>query len=145
MGWFDGKVAVVTGAGGGLGRAHARLLAAEGAKVVVNDYGGDSSGHRGSGAMAIAVVDEIVAAGGEAVADSSDVALEGELVIRTALDVFGAVQLIVNNAGISGGGTIESIRVEDFDRMLEIHLGGTIAVTRAAWPFLRARRGMGGS
>ncbi len=139
MGWFDGKVAVVTGAGGGLGRAHARLLAAEGAKVVVNDYGGDSSGNRGSGAMAAAVVDEIVAAGGEAVPDSSDVGLEGEQVIRTALDAFGAVHLLVNNAGISGGGTIESIPVEEFDRMLEIHLGGTIAVTRAAWPHLRSQ------
>jgi NAD(P)-dependent dehydrogenase (short-subunit alcohol dehydrogenase family) len=137
MGWFDGKVAVVTGAGGGLGRAHALLLAAEGAKVVVNDYGGDSSGNRGGSAMAAAVVDQIIAAGGEAVADSSDVALEGDQVIRTAIDAFGAVHLLINNAGIAGGGTIESIPVEDFDRMVAIHLGGTLAVTRAAWPHLR--------
>ena len=113
---------------------------AEGAKVVVNDYGGDSSGHRGSGAMAIAVVDEIVEPAERAgPTDSSDVALEGELVIRIRVDGFGAVQPIVNNAGISGGGTIESIRVEDFDRM-EIHLGDHRRDPRRGVSF-----GMGGS
>jgi NAD(P)-dependent dehydrogenase (short-subunit alcohol dehydrogenase family) len=137
MGYFDGKVAVVTGAGGGLGRAHAMLLASEGAKVVVNDYGGDSGGNRGDSAMAESVVEEITAAGGEAVADSSDVALEGGQVIRTAVEAFGMVHLLINNAGIAGGGTIDSIPVEAFDRMLAIHLGGTLAVTRAAWPYLR--------
>lgn len=137
MGWFEGKVAVVTGAGSGLGRAYAHLLAAEGARVVVNDYGGDTRGTRGGSTLADAVVAEIVAAGGEAVADASDVAVEGEQVVATALEAFGSVHLVVNNAGIAGGGTIETIPPAEFDRMVAIHLGGTLAVTRAAWPHLR--------
>jgi len=137
MGRFDGQVVAVTGAGGGLGRAHALLLAGEGAKVVVNDYGGDSHGTPGTSAMADAVVAEITAAGGEAVADTHDVAVAGGEIVRTALDAFGALHAIVNNAGISGGGTLETIAVADYDRMLAIHLGGTLAVCRAAWPVFR--------
>ncbi len=137
MGRFDGQVAVVTGAGGGLGRTHALLLAAEGARVVVNDYGGDSHGTPGTSAMADAVVEEIRAAGGEAVADAHDVAIEGAAVVQTAIEAFGAVHVVVNNAGIAGGGAIDAIPPADFDRMLAIHLGGTLAVIRAAWPLLR--------
>ena len=137
MARFSGQVAIVTGAGGGIGRAHALLLGREGASVVVNDYGGDSSGNRGTSAAAQAVVDEIVAAGGKAVADSHDVSIEGPDIVQTAVDSFGGVHLIVNNAGIASGGSIDEIPVADFDRMLAIHLGGTIAVCRAAWPILR--------
>jgi NAD(P)-dependent dehydrogenase (short-subunit alcohol dehydrogenase family) len=137
MGRFDGQVAIVTGAGGGLGREHALLLAAEGASVVVNDYGGDTTGHGASTDAAAAVVAEIVAAGGRAVADSHDVATHGATVVATALEAYGGVHLVVCNAGIAGGGELHEIAPADFDRMVAIHLGGTVAVTRAAWPVLR--------
>lgn len=139
MGRFDDQVVVVTGAGGGIGRAHALLLASEGARVVVNDYGGDSHGTPGTSEMADAVVAQIHAAGGEAVADAHDVALDGAAVVQAALDAFGELHAVVNNAGIAGGGDIDTIPVEDYDRMLAIHLGGTIAVCRAAWPVFRAQ------
>jgi NAD(P)-dependent dehydrogenase (short-subunit alcohol dehydrogenase family) len=138
-GRFDGKVAVVTGAGGGIGREHALLLAREGAKVVVNDYGGDTRGSGSSTAPAEEVVAEINEAGGTAVADSHDVALDGAAVVATAVDAFGGVHLVVNNAGIAGGGDLDEISPDDFDRMIAIHLGGTVAVCRAAWPILRAQ------
>lgn len=134
---FDGQVAIVTGAGGGLGREHALLLASEGAAVVVNDYGGDSHGNPGTSAMADAVVDEIRSAGGRAVADGHDVATGGAEIVSTALEAFGGLHVVVNNAGISGGGTLETIPVDAYDRMLAIHLGGTLAVSRAAWPVMR--------
>jgi NAD(P)-dependent dehydrogenase (short-subunit alcohol dehydrogenase family) len=137
MSTFEGQVVIVTGAGGGLGRAYAHLLASEGAKVVVNDYGGDSRGNPGTSVMADTVVAEITAAGGTAVADTHDVSLEGDAIVQTALDAFDGLHAIVNNAGIAGGGTLDTIPVDDFDRMLAIHLGGTIAVCRAAWPVLR--------
>jgi NAD(P)-dependent dehydrogenase (short-subunit alcohol dehydrogenase family) len=139
MARFSGQVAIVTGAGGGIGRAHALLLGQQGASVVVNDYGGDSSGNRGTSASAQAVVDEIVAAGGTAIADSHDVSIEGADIVQTALDSFGGIHLIVNNAGIASGGQIDEIPAADFDRMQAIHLGGTVAVCRAAWPVLRAQ------
>jgi NAD(P)-dependent dehydrogenase (short-subunit alcohol dehydrogenase family) len=138
-GRFEGKVAVVTGAGGGIGREHALLLAREGAKVVVNDYGGDTRGGGGSSAPAEKVVAEINEAGGSAVADSHDVAHDGEAVVTTAVDAFGGVHLVVNNAGIAGGGDLDEIAPDDFDRMIAIHLGGTVAVCRAAWPIMRAQ------
>ncbi|HEX7096014.1 MAG TPA: SDR family NAD(P)-dependent oxidoreductase [Acidimicrobiales bacterium] len=137
MGQLDGNVVIVTGAGGGIGRAHALLFAREGAKVVVNDYGGDSKGNRGTSEMADKVVAEITAAGGTAVADANDVATDGAAVVQTALDAFGELHCIVNNAGISGGGDIDEIAPADFDRMLAIHLGGAVAICRAAWPILR--------
>ncbi len=139
MGHFDGQIAIVTGGGGGLGREYALLLAAEGAKVVVNDYGGDSRGTPGTSAMADEVVAEIQNAGGQAVADGRDVALAAADIVRTALEAFGGLHIVVNNAGIAGGGTLETIPAEDFDRMVAIHLGGTLGVSRAAWPILRAQ------
>lgn len=134
---FDDQVVVVTGAGGGLGRAHALLLASQGARVVVNDYGGDQHGARGTSEMAERVVAEIAALGGEAVADASDVALEPAAVVQRALDTWGALHAVVNNAGIANGGTIETLPAADFDRLVDIHLGGTVGVCRAAWPIFR--------
>ena len=98
---FDGRVAIVTGAGGGLGRAHALLLAAEGAAVVVNDYGGDSHGNAGTTAMADRVVAEITAAGGVAVADGHDVATDGAAIVERALDEFGGLHIVVNTSSAS--------------------------------------------
>jgi NAD(P)-dependent dehydrogenase (short-subunit alcohol dehydrogenase family) len=137
VGHLDDKVVIVTGAGGGIGRAHALLFAREGAQVVVNDYGGDSKGHAGTSEAAERVVAEISAAGGSAVADAHDVSVDGAAVVRTALDAFGGLHGVVNNAGIANGGTIEDMPVADFQRMIDIHLGGTVAVTRAAWPIMR--------
>jgi NAD(P)-dependent dehydrogenase (short-subunit alcohol dehydrogenase family) len=137
MGRFDGQVAVVTGAGGGIGREHALLLATEGASVVVNDYGGDWHGNGRSPDRAEQVVKEITEAGGSAVADAHDVAVDGPAVVATAVEAFGGLHLVVNNAGISGGGTIDQIDDPTFRRMLDIHVGGTVAVCRAAWPILR--------
>jgi len=140
MGRFDGQVAVVTGAGGGLGRTYALLLAAEGASVVVNDYGGDTRGGAvGTSPMAEAVVDEIRAAGGIATADASDVATDAAAIVERAIAEFGRLDVLINNAGIAGGGTIETIPSADFDRMLAIHLGGTLGTCRAAWPIFRAQ------
>ncbi|MCU1393332.1 MAG: family NAD(P)-dependent oxidoreductase [Ilumatobacteraceae bacterium] len=139
MGRFDGQVAIVTGAGGGLGEQYALLLAREGARVVVNDYGGDNHGNRGDSQMADAVVAQIRSEGGEAVANSADVATDPAAIVQAAIDAFGGLHVVVNNAGISGGGTLETITVADFERMLAIHLGGTLGVARAAWPIMRAQ------
>src|ERR1700712_458582 len=139
MGRFDGQVAVVTGAGGGLGREYALLLAAEGASVVVNDYGGDTRGAPGTSAMADAVAAEIRAAGGVAIPDGSDVAIEAASIIERAVTEFGRLDVLINNAGIAGGGTLENIPAADFDRMLAIHLGGTLGTCRAAWPVFRGQ------
>lgn len=134
MGRFQGQIAIVTGAGGGLGREHALLLAAEGAAVVVNDYGGDGLGTPGTSARADAVVEEIKAAGGTAVADSSDVSEAAEAIVRRAVDSFGGLHILINNAGIGGHGTLETVTTEEFDRALAIHLGGTVGMCKAAWP-----------
>lgn len=137
MGQLDGNVVIITGAGGGIGRAHALLFAKEGARVVVNDYGGDSKGNRGTSEMADKVVAEITAAGGVAVADAHDVSTDGAAVVQTALDAFGELHCVVNNAGIAHGAELDQIPQEMWDRMLGIHLGGSIAVCRAAWPIFR--------
>lgn len=137
MGHFDGQVVLVTGAGGGIGRAHALLLASEGASVVVNDYGGDSAGNRGDSGPAEKVVAEIRAAGGDAVADAHDVADEGAAIVETAMATFGCLHAVINNAGIANGGDFDTIPMTDFTRLMDVHLGGTLAVCRAAWPIFR--------
>ncbi len=130
---FDGEVAIVTGAAGGLGRAHALALASRGCRVVVNDVGVP---FRGDVPAAEQVVAEIRAAGGEAVADSHDVVTEAGLIVATALDTFGSLDVVVNNAGIATGTPIGPKAVEEWRPTLETTLQGSIAVTGAAWPHL---------
>lgn len=139
---FDGRTAVVTGAGGNpsLGRAHALLLGARGANVVVNDIGTlpDELGYPGE-ASAEAVAEEICAAGGRAVADTHSVAEEdgAAAIIQTALDTFGSVDILVNNAGICRVVSFEEMTPEDFRQTLEVNLMGTVQTCRAAWPHMK--------
>jgi NAD(P)-dependent dehydrogenase (short-subunit alcohol dehydrogenase family) len=132
---FDGQVAVVTGAGaaGGLGRAHAVLLAERGCRVVVNDVGlpfGDDV------PAAEQVAAEIRAAGGEAVADAHDVVSDGAAVVATAVEAFGGVDIVINNAGVGFSTPMGPDVVEQWRRTIEISLHGSLAVTGAAWPYL---------
>ncbi len=131
---LDGRVAIVTGAGGGLGREHALALAREGARVVVNDLGSDRHGGGRGAEMADKVVEEIRAAGGEAAASYDTVATrEGaDGMVWTALSKFGRLDVLVNNAGILRDRTILNMSEEDFDRVLEVHLRGTFLCTQAA-------------
>jgi NAD(P)-dependent dehydrogenase (short-subunit alcohol dehydrogenase family) len=139
---FDGRTAIVTGSGGNpsLGRAHAMLLASRGAQVVVNDIGsGDPEMRNYPGtASAEKVAEEIRAAGGKAVADTNSVATpEGaEAIIRTALDAFGRIDVLVNNAAISIGAPIDVMSARDFQRHMDVNLMGTIWCCRAAWPHM---------
>ncbi len=139
MAGVEGRVVVITGAGGGLGRQHALLLAQRGAKVVVNDLGGARDGSGAGSAMADEVVDESTAAGGEAAASYDNVATEegGAAVVQTALDAFGSVDAVVNNAGILRDGTFHKMTADNWDAVLKVHLYGTYNVTRAAWPHFR--------
>ena len=136
---FDGRVAVVTGAGNGLGRSHARFLAARGAKVVVNDLGGSVAGTGGSPAAADSVVEEIRAAGGEAVANYDSVASEagGRRIIQTALDAFGTVDVLINNAGNVRDKSFAKMDLDDFRSLIDVHLMGAVYCSHAAWPIMR--------
>jgi NAD(P)-dependent dehydrogenase (short-subunit alcohol dehydrogenase family) len=136
---FDGRVAIVTGAGQGLGRQHALELAARGAKVVVNDLGGTLDGSGSSIGPAAAVVEEIIKNGGEAVASPDNVATpEGaQAIVQAALDAFGKVDIVVNNAGILRDKSFKNMSPEEFDQVIAVHLRGSFLVTHAAWPHLR--------
>ncbi|MGP4026925.1 SDR family oxidoreductase [Actinomadura sp. 3N407] len=136
---YDGRVAVVTGAGHGLGRQHALELAARGAKVVVNDLGGDRSGVGTSAGPAQDVVDEIKKNGGEAVANPDNVATpEGaQAIVKTALDTFGKVDIVINNAGILRDKSFKNMSPEEFDAVIAVHLRGSFLVSSAAWAHLR--------
>jgi NAD(P)-dependent dehydrogenase (short-subunit alcohol dehydrogenase family) len=136
------KVIIVTGAGGGLGRAYARFLAENRAMVVVNDLGGARDGTGSGRGMADSVVEEIRAAGGQAVADYSSVATpEGaEAIVGVAIDHFGAVHGVVNNAGILRDGAFHKMSAKNFDAVLKVHLYGGFHVTRAVWPLFREQR-----
>jgi NAD(P)-dependent dehydrogenase (short-subunit alcohol dehydrogenase family) len=135
MGALDGKVALVTGAGGGLGRAHALLLAREGAAVVVNDLGGARDGSGSGSRMADAVVEEIEAAGGRAVADYGSVSdpAAARAMVRTAVEHFGKLDICVNNAGILRDKSFRNMTDEMWDVVVEVHLRGTYLVSKAAW------------
>jgi NAD(P)-dependent dehydrogenase (short-subunit alcohol dehydrogenase family) len=138
---FDGRVAVVTGAGRGIGRAHARLLAARGASVVVNDLGGSMEGEGTDAGPAAAVVEEITAAGGAALADTSDISTPagGEALVAAALERFGRIDIVVNNAGIMRWAGFPEVDAESLAAHLAVHVGGSFHVTRAAWPHLVAQ------
>jgi NAD(P)-dependent dehydrogenase (short-subunit alcohol dehydrogenase family) len=137
---FDGRTAIVTGAGRGVGRAHARLLARRGAHVVVSDLGGQLDGTGSSSEPAARVVKEIEAEGGNAVSCSASVATEegADAIIRTALDAFGGVDVIINNAGISEPDWFDDLTVDRFRQMIDVHYLGSVNVIRAAWPHLRS-------
>ena len=139
---FDGDVVVVTGAGTGLGREHALLLGRLGARVVVNDVGATLTGESLGERPADEVVRTIVEAGGEAVANSDSVSTpEGaEGIIRTAIDAFGRIDGVVNNAGILRDRTFAKMTIEEFRAVLEVHLVGAFLVTKAAWPHMREQK-----
>ncbi|MCK1394462.1 SDR family NAD(P)-dependent oxidoreductase [Bradyrhizobium sp. 1] len=135
---LDGRVAIVTGAGAGLGREHALLLARLGAKVVVNDLGGGVDGTGNGNAAADKVVEEIKEAGGEAAANYDSVAsAEGaERIVKTAQERFGGLHVLVNNAGILRDKSFAKMSMEDFNAVLQVHLLGTTYCTKAAWPVM---------
>ncbi|MBT8087830.1 MAG: SDR family NAD(P)-dependent oxidoreductase [Gammaproteobacteria bacterium] len=134
---LDGQVAIVTGAGQGLGRSHALALAAHGAKVVVNDLGDD----QGKSAQADAVVAEIVAAGGEAISHGANVAnIENvEDMVKRTVDKWGRIDILINNAGILRDKTFAKMPLEDFRLVIEVHLMGTVNCTKAVWDIMRSQ------
>lgn len=139
---FDGKSVIVTGGGRGFGRAHAMMLASRGARVVVADYGVDVDGSGSSPEPAQLVAKEIEAAGGIAVPCFANVADEdgAKTIVQTALDAFGGLDVVVNNAGICDPWLFEDMTMERFRRMVDFHYIGTVNVTKAAWPHLVAKQ-----
>jgi len=137
---FDGRVAIVTGAGAGLGKTYALALAARGAKVVVNDLGGSTDGSGAGTKAADLVVDEIKQAGGEAVANYDSVATieGGENIVKTAMDNFGKVDIIINNAGILRDKSFVKMTEEEWDIVNAVHLKGAYCVTQPAFKFMKA-------
>ncbi|MFN3714269.1 MAG: SDR family oxidoreductase [Alcanivoracaceae bacterium] len=133
---FDDRVVVVTGAGNGLGKAHALEFARRGARVVVNDLGGSAFGDGASKTTADQVVDDITAAGGEAVANHDSVTY-GERIIECALDNFGRIDVVINNAGILRDKSFHNMTEEDWDLVYNVHVKGAFKVSHAAWPHLR--------
>lgn len=139
MGLLDGKVAIITGAGNGLGKAYAELFAKEGAAVVVNDLGGARDGTGADITAAQAVVNGIVAAGGRAVVNGDDVSTVqgGENILRTALDAFGRVDILVSNAGILRDKTFANTSEADWDAVVKVHLKGAYCVTLPVWRWMK--------
>ncbi|MDH6247927.1 SDR family NAD(P)-dependent oxidoreductase [Mycobacterium sp. OTB74] len=137
---FDGRVAVITGAGRGLGRSYALLLASRGARVVVNDSGASMTGEGGGTGPAQEVVDEICSAGGSAVADTSSVATPegGQAIIDTAVREFGGVDVLVHNAGTVRRASLSDMSYDDFESVLDVHLRGAFHVVRPAFPLMKA-------
>ena len=136
---YDGQVAIVTGSGGGLGRCHAIELAKRGAKVVVNDLGGSVDGSGAGSDAAQAVVAEIEAAGGEAIASGANVAKyeEVEAMVKQTMDKWGRVDILVNNAGILRDKSFAKGTLEDFKLVLDVHLMGSVNCTKACWEVMR--------
>lgn len=139
---FKGRVAIVTGAGGGLGRQHALALARRGARVVVNDLGGARDGSGGSATAAQAVVDEIRAAGGEAIANSASVTDFDavQAMVQQTIDTWGRVDVLVNNAGILRDKTFAKMDIADFRLVLDVHLMGAVHCSKAVWPHMMAQK-----
>lgn len=140
MGLLDGKVAIITGAGGGLGEAYAKLFAKEGASVVVNDLGGSRDGSgEGSVSAAQKVVNDIIADGGKAVANGDDVSTMagGENILKTALDAFGQIDILVCNAGILRDKSFANTSEADWDLVVKVHLKGTYCCTMPVWKWLK--------
>lgn len=139
---FKGRVAIVTGAGGGLGRQHALALARRGAKVLVNDLGGTRDGSGGSVGAAQAVVDEIVAAGGEALANGASVtdAQAVQAMVQQAVDAWGRVDVLINNAGILRDKSFAKMELADFQLVVDVHLMGAVNCTKAVWPLMNAQK-----
>ena len=138
---FDGRAAIVTGAGAGLGRAYARLLAARGCAVVVNDLGCSPRGRGSSPSVADGVVEEIVADGGRAVASYTSIAepQAGAILLEAALRAFGRLDVVINNAGIHGSGVFGEQALEIFHLMMNVHYFGTLGICHAVWPHFKAR------
>jgi NAD(P)-dependent dehydrogenase (short-subunit alcohol dehydrogenase family) len=143
MGLLDGKVAIITGAGGGLGEAYAKLFAREGASVVVNDLGGPRDGSGADKSMAQKVVDAIAAEGGKAVANGSDISTMagGQSVFDDAIRNFGRADILVNNAGILLDGTFAKMSEENWDRVMKVHLKGTFCVTMPVFKWMKDNGG----
>jgi len=139
---FKGRVAIVTGAGGGLGRQHALALAARGAKVVVNDLGGARDGSGGSVSAAQAVVDEILAAGGEAIANGASVTdFEAvQAMVAQAVKAWGRVDILVNNAGILRDKSFAKMELADFRLVVDVHLMGAVNCTKAVWALMNEQK-----
>lgn len=138
---FEKRVAIVTGAGRGMGRAHALALARHGVRVLVNDLGCDVNGQGEDAATAQAVVDEIVAAGGEALADTADItnAQQAQAAVQRAVDAWGRVDIVLNNAGYLRDRSFANSNAEDFRDLLDVHVLGAYHITHAAWPHMVAQ------
>jgi NAD(P)-dependent dehydrogenase (short-subunit alcohol dehydrogenase family) len=138
---YDGKVAIITGAGGGLGREHALELARRGARVVINDLGGSVSGEGGDVGPAQKVADEINGQGGEAVADTNSVgtAQGGEAIVKTAVEAFGTVDIVINNAGILRDKSFHNMTPDLLNPVIDVHLKGAFYVTIPAWKIFREK------
>ncbi|MCK5574216.1 MAG: SDR family NAD(P)-dependent oxidoreductase, partial [Sphingomonadales bacterium] len=138
---FDNQVAIVTGAGNGLGKSHALELAARGAKVVVNDFGGARDGTGGSSDAANAVVAEIKANGGEAIANGADVTDFDQVtaMVAQAMDAWGRVDILVNNAGVLRDKSFAKMTIEDFRFVLDVHLMGSVNCSKAVWEIMRTQ------
>jgi NAD(P)-dependent dehydrogenase (short-subunit alcohol dehydrogenase family) len=137
---YDGRVAIVTGAAAGLGRSHALALAARGAKVVVNDFGGDVHGSGGSSAPAEKVAAEIRDAGGEAISNGADVSNVEQVahLVATAMEAWGRIDILVNNAGILRDSSFAKASIADFRTVVNVHLLGSAVCSHAVWPHMRA-------
>lgn len=135
---FTDRVAIITGAGGGLGRAYALALAERGAKVVVNDLGGDVHGEGGTASAAQLVVDEINAAGGQAIVDGSDITDEAavQTMVTGVINTWGRIDVLINNAGILRDKSFAKMDTADFRKVVEVHLMGSVNCTKAVWPHM---------